>query len=214
MMDQNTSDEFNERREKIQPRSWYDNQDVARSGRINISVKLAITVSISILIIIPLSYLLGRFTASSNNPVTVVKVQPTPPITPTADPTQAPPRINELNVQLGCQRCEEPNVIALIKSYSIDSLGYTSLTILFTNHTSNAVNMKVDTIKMIDQSGNSIPLHSSDSYVPIAAGQTTPMSAVFQSFPQQGSKYTFSIVVEEANAFANFYQSIPLTFTQ
>lgn len=207
-------DEFNEKNEKIQPEpSRYGYQVEKRSRRINLSFKLAITISFSILIIIPFSFLLGRYTASPNLPATVVPVQPTEQITPTADPTQVPPTVNALNVPLACQRCEEPKVVALIKSYSTDSLGYTSLIILFTNHTSNAVNMKVDTIKMIDQSGNSIPLHSSDPYVPIAVGQITPMSAVLQFIPQQGSKYTFSIVVEEANAFTNFYQSIPLTFS-
>ncbi len=212
--DRNMLDEFNEKNEKIQPEpSRYGYQDLERSRRISISVKLAISISISILIIIPLSYLLGRFTASPNLPATVVPVPPTQQITPTADPTQAPPSINPLNMPLACQRCEEPKVVAFIKSYSTDSLGDTSLTILFTNRTSNAVDMKVDTIKMIDQSGNSIPLHSSDPYVPITAGQTTPMLAVLQFIPQPGSKYTFSIVVEEANAFTNFYQSIPLTLT-
>jgi len=214
-MDRKTSDEFNERREKIQPEPSYDYQVLERGSRKKISFTLAITVSITILI--PFSFvafLLGRYTASPNPSVTAIKVQQTPQITSTPDPTQAPPVINALNMQLACQHCEETNVLAFIKSYSTDALGYTSFTLLFTNHTSNAVDMKVDTIKMIDQSGNSIPLHSSDPYVPVAAGQTTPMSVVLQFIPQQGSKYTFSIVVEEANVFANFYQSTPVALSQ
>jgi hypothetical protein len=214
-MNKKSSGQFNERRDNLQPESSYGYPYVERSSRKKISIRLAITLYITIAI--PLSFgvfVIGRYTAPQNTPVPDIKAQATPQITPTTNPTQVPPVVNPLNMQLVCQRCEEPNVIAFIKSYSTDALGYTSFTLLFTNNTSKAINMKVDTVKMIDQSGNSIPLHSSDPYVPDAAGQSTPTTVVFQLVPQSGSKYTLSIVVEEANVFANFYESTPLNLSQ
>ena len=83
----------------------------------------------------------------------------------------------------------------------------------FTNHTGSAVNMKVDTIKLLDQDGNLIPILSSDPYVGVSVGQTIPTIINFRLTPQPGTKYTFSIVMEEANMFANFYQSPPFSFT-
>lgn len=214
-MSQESSDGFNEEREKLRPEPLYDYSAEEQRSRNKVSFRLAITVSITI--IVPLSllaFLLGRYTAPQNTPGPVVKVQQLSQITPSPAPTQATPMVNSLNTQLVCQHCEEPNVIAFIKSYSTDALGYTSFTLSFTNHTSQAVDMKVDTIKMIDQNGNSIPVHSSDPYVPVAAGQTTPTSVVLQFIPQQGSMYTLSIVMEEANVFANFYQSTSLNLSR
>ena len=112
--DRNMLDEFNEKNEKIQPEpSRYGYQVEKRRSKKIISFTLAITVSITLFI--PLEFLLGRYTASPNLPPTVVVPVQTPQqVTPTADPTQVPPTVNALNVPLACQRCEEPNVIALI----------------------------------------------------------------------------------------------------
>lgn len=115
------SDEFSDKRDKIQPEPWYDGPVANRSRKRKISVTLAITLSITILL--PLSlvvYLVGRNTVPQNPPVTVITEQPTPQITATPVPTQVTPVVNTLNSQLVCQHCEEPNVLAFIKSYSTD----------------------------------------------------------------------------------------------
>jgi len=212
-MNEKSPGEFNDRRGKLDPEPSYDYPKRRRS-KIKFSISLAITLSISILILIPLSFIIGRYSVSQNSQVEATNIHATPQIAPTSDPTQVPPVVNTLNSQLICQHCEEANVIAFIKSYVTDTLGYTSLTLLFINHTSQAVDMKVDTIKLLDQKDNPIPVHSNDPYVPVGVGQTTPTTVVFQLVPQSASKYMLSIVMEEANVFANFYQSTPLILSQ
>lgn len=123
------------------------------------------------------------------------------------------PGFGTLNLQLTCPDCREPGVAASIISYSTDPSGSTSLTVTYTNHTNSAVNLKVDTIKLLDQIGNLIPVLSSDPYVGIAAGQTVPTTINFSLMPQRDTKYTFSIVMEEADVFTNFYQSPAFSFT-
>jgi len=133
---------------------------------------------------------------------------------PTPTPSPSPPSSTlTMNLQLICQHCEQPGVVAFIKSYSSDPTGSTSLTVTFTNQTNSAVDMKVDTIKLLDQNGNLVPVLSSDPYVGVSAGQTIPTIINFRLTPQPGTKYTFSIVMEEANVFANFYQSPAFSFS-
>jgi len=164
-------------------------------------VLLVIAVALSVTVIV----LLNRPTTfvSQNIPPTV-----TPPTTPTPTPSPTPQsRIGTINLQLICQHCEKPGVVAFIKSYSIDPTGSTSLTVTFTNHTNSAVDMKVDTIKLLDQNGTLTPILSSDPYVGVSVEQTIPTIINFHLTPQPGTKYTFSIVMEEADVFTNFYQS-------
>jgi hypothetical protein len=116
-------------------------------------------------------------------------------------------------VQLPCQQCQEPGVVASIKSYTVNANGTTSVTVVFTDHTGKAVDMKVDTIKLLDQSGNPVSIQSSDPYVGVPAGQTSPTTIIFQFTPSAGMKYTLSMVMEEADVFANFYQSAAFSFS-
>ena len=57
--------------------------------------------------------------------------------------TFSPSASSTINLQLICQHCEQPSVVAFIKSYSIDPTGSTSLTVTFTNHTNSAVDLRL-----------------------------------------------------------------------
>ena len=180
---------------------------------------IAATIVLLVVIVIALSgtvvVLLNRQTTSTsqNIPPTATPTV-TSSATPTPTPSPLPPsRIGTINLQLICQHCEQPGVVAFIKSYSIDPTGSTSLTVTFTNQTNSAVDMKVDTIELLDQNGNLVPILSSDPYVRVSVGQTVPTIINFRLTPQPGTKYTFSIVMEEANVFANFYQSPAFSFS-
>jgi hypothetical protein len=176
--------------------------DVINMFRGNISIRINRFVLLSILYAVILVVLLGMFV----RPILI-------PIPNAFSPSASSPGFGTLNLQLACQNCGEPGVAASIISYSTDPPGSTSLTGTFTNHTNSAVNLKVDTIKLLDQNGNLIPVLSSDPYVGIAAGQTIPTTINFSLMPQRGTKYTFSIVMEEADVFTNFYQSPAFSFT-
>jgi hypothetical protein len=171
-------------------------------------VLLVIVIALSSTIVVLLS---RQPTSTSQN----IPPTATPPIpTPSPSPSPSPPSSTlTINLQLNCQHCEQPGVVAFIKNYSSDPTGSTSLTVTFTNHTNSAVDMKVDTIKLLDQNGNLAPILSSDPYVGVSVGQTVPTIINFRLTPQPGTKYTFSIVMEEANVFANFYQSPAFSFS-
>jgi hypothetical protein len=131
---------------------------------------------------------------------------------PVATPTPAP--VVSLNLKLTCEQCQQPGVAAALTSATTDVQGDITFVVNFTNQTNQAVDMKVDTIKLLDQDGTAFSLVSNDPYAAAAAGQTLPITIVFNLQPQAGTQYIFSIVVEEADVFANFYQSPSFSLTQ
>jgi hypothetical protein len=170
--------------------------------RERISIRINLFVLLSILCAAILVVLLGMLV----RPILL-------PFPNTFSPSASSTGTGTIHLQLNCQHCEQPGVVAFIKSYSSDPTGSTSLTVTFTNQTNSAVDMKVDTIKLLYQNGNLVPILSSDPYVGVSAGQTVSTTISFRLTPQPGTKYTFSIIMEEADVFTNFYQSPTFSFS-
>lgn len=219
MSDFRSSSDFPSGREKIQAEPQYDYDPRERPHHPEKFWRGVSIVLVFIVVILAggVGFLVGNVHSI------ITQSTPTPLATPTqtaSQPTaiikttQVTPIPRTLNLKMICQHCEELNVIAYIQSYTINQGGTTSLTLIFIDQSSSAVDMKVDTIRLLEavQSNLLVPVRNSDSYVPVAVGQTVPTTINFDLSPQPGIKYTLSIVMEEANVFTNFYESPPFSF--
>jgi hypothetical protein len=174
----------------------------------SVVVNIALLVSISVSLSVILKFNVPLSQSSTPVPPTP-RVGTTPQITvePTLSPTAVPTTVVNINLPLPCQNCQQQNVFVVLSSYSLDPNGAV-LTLLITNKTNTALNMKVDSVKLLDP--NSKPSNVSyDAYIAAIPGASTPSTLHSDLVPVSGTKYTLAIVLEQANAFSNFYQSKP-----
>jgi transcriptional regulator with XRE-family HTH domain len=120
-------------------------------------------------------------------------------------------RTLHVDVPVHCGDCERPEITALLETIVIDpSKGCTTFYFRFTNRTAEDAGLKFESLSLTEPSGDFFLGRSVGSFL-LGAGQSIPLSVVFDWIPQRKLLYRLNLVLIRPDRWRNTYRPIPLT---
>jgi transcriptional regulator with XRE-family HTH domain len=121
-------------------------------------------------------------------------------------------RTLRVDLPVHCGDCERPEIAGILEAMVIDPSGdCTTFYFRFNNRTAEDAGLKCESFSLTDPDGNFSLGRSVGSFL-LAAGQSIPLSVVFDWIPQRKLVYTLTIVLTRPDRWRNTYLPILLTF--
>lgn len=120
-------------------------------------------------------------------------------------------RTFSVDLPVHCGDCEQPGITGMLETMVIDPRrDCTTFYFRFTNRTAEDAGLKFDSLSLIAPNGDFFLGRSVGSFL-LGAGQSIPLSAVFDWIPQRKAVYRLNVVLIRPNRWRNTYRPISLT---
>lgn len=120
-------------------------------------------------------------------------------------------RTFSVDLSVHCGDCEQPGITGILETMVIDpSRDCTTFYFRFTNRTAEDAGLKFDSLSLTAPNGDFFLGRSVGSFL-LGAGQSIPLSVVFDWIPQRKTVYRLNVVLIRPDRWRNTYRPISLT---